>query len=189
MAARRTLEDAIPSLTADQAEDALGRLREADYRAEHPLVMALLGRLGETGGVRRRNRAAKWYDPEASGRDERRAARQAQGTVREQQAAYRSYVQGLAGDLEANTRGQAVTREQRGAQARGRGMSLEKILTSSPDTIRKHLSDESLEWLAREHGGPPLSFDAWRYAYLGARDARAVASWQRRTGGFFSEYG
>jgi hypothetical protein len=176
-------------LTADQTEDALGRLREADYAADNPLVVALLARLGETGGVRRRNRAAKWYDPEASGREERRAARQQHGTVREQQAAYRDYVRDLAAQLEQHTRGSQVTRQQKAAQARGRGMSTEKILTSSPDTIRRHLSEESLEWLAREHGGPPLSFDAWRYAYLGARDKRAVASWQRRTGGFFSEYG
>ncbi len=179
----------MPRLDADQAETVLGRLREADYGADHPLVQQLLERLQAAGGVRRRNKAAKWFDAEASGRDERRAARQQHGTKREQQAKFRDYLRSLAADLEANTRGHAVTRRQKAAQSTGRGMSVERILASNPDTIRKHLSDESLEWLAREHGGPPLSFDAWRYAYLGARDSTAVASWQRRTGGYFSEHG
>lgn len=179
----------MPALDADQAETVLSRLREADYADTDPLVASLLERLGETGGVRRRNRAARWFDREVSARDERRAARQQHGTLKQQQDQYRAYVRTLAGDLEANTSGQAVTARQRAAQGQGRGMSVERILTSSPDTIRKHLSSEALEWLAREHGGPPLSFDAWRHAYLGARDPRAVSSWQRRTGSYFSEYG
>lgn len=179
----------MPQLNADQVELALGRLREGDYGDDNPLVRSLLERLGETGGVRRKNRAAKWFDREASARDERRANRQQHGTQRDQQAAYRSYVSQLAGDLEANTSGQPVTARQRTKQGQGRGMSLERILTSSPDTIRANLSPEALEWLARENGGPPLSFDAWRYANLGARDSRAVASWQKRTAGYFSEYG
>lgn len=188
-AARRTLADAMPQLDADQAESVLSRLREADYPEDHPLVVAALARLGEAGGVRRRNRAARWFDPEVSARDERRADRQQRGTVAQQQADYRDYVRILAGQLEDATRGSAVTRQQKQKNARGRGMSIERILTSSPDTIRANLSDEALEWLARENGGPPLSFDAWRYANLGARDARAVASWQRRTAGYFSEFG
>lgn len=178
----------MPHLSADQAETVLSRLREADYPRDDTLVAAAMKRLEEAGGKRRANAVEKWWG-ESGDKAERRARRQQNGTVKEQQSAYREYVRSLAAELEANTRGSAVTREQKGAQARGRGMSLERILTSSPDTMRKHLSSESLEWLAREHGGPPLSFDAWRHAYLGSRDTTAVTSWQRRTGGFFSEYG
>lgn len=187
MQAREKLADAVPVLTADQAETVLGRLREADYAADDPLVVSLLARLGETGGVRRRNRAGKWFDAEASGREERRVQRQNAGTVAEQRQEYASYVEQLANRLEAATKGQVVTPRERELQARGRGMLVTDILTSNPATIRAKLSEEALRALGDE--GPPLSFDAWRYANLGARDRRAVASWQRRTGSYFSEHG
>lgn len=177
----------MPVLSADQAETVLGRLREADYPDGDPLVVSLLDRLGETGGVRRRNRAAKWFDPEASGREERRVQRQTAGTVAEQRQAYAGYVEQLANRLEAATKGQTVTPRERARQATGKGMMLADILTSNPDTIRAKLSEEALRELGES--GPPLSFDAWRYANLGARDKRAVASWQARTGSYFSEFG
>lgn len=181
--ARTTLADAVPALSADQAEAVLGRLREADYKGDDDLVRSLLERLGETAGVRRRNRAAKWFDADTSAREERRADRAAKGTVAEQRDAYRDYVEQRGRALEAATNGQYLTPRSRQAG----GWSTDRLLTSSPDTIRKHASEEALRWFA-EHG-TPLSFDAWRYANLGARDKRAVASWQRRTGGFFSEHG
>lgn len=173
----------MPVLSADQAETVLSRLREGQYRADDPLVASLLERLGETAGVRRRNRAAKWFDAATSERDERRAARQARGTAAQQRDAYRDWVERRGIALEEATRGQYLTPRARAAG----GWTTERLLTSSPDTIRKHASEEALRWFA-EHGSP-LSFDAWRYANLGARDKRAVASWQKRTGGFFSEHG
>jgi hypothetical protein len=169
-------------LTADQAEAALSRLREGDFGGDTPLVGALLDRLGETGGVRRKNRAAKWFDADTSGRDERRAARQQRGTVAEQRSAFRDYQAQLVDRLEAATRGQMLK-----PRAREAGVRTSDVLTMQPDAMRANLSEEALRWFG-EHG-PPLSFDAWRYANLGARDKRAVASWQRRTGGMFSEHG
>lgn len=181
-AAERTLRDALPQLTADQAETALSRLREAEYPPDNELVLGLLDRLGEASGVRRRNRAAKWFDAETSARDERRSARQQRGTVEEQREKFADYREQLELTLEAETRGQHLKPASREA-----GIRLANVLTMTPNGMRKHLSQEALEVLAKI--GPPLSFDAWRYANLGARDARAVASWKRRTSGYFSEYG
>lgn len=172
----------MPVLSADQAELALGRLREGDYGPDHPLVGALLDRLGETGGVRRKRAAAKWFDAEASGREERRADRQRNGTQAEQRAEFRAWRERQIDELEAATRGQLLT-----PRAREAGVTPEAVLDMSPEAMRANLSKEALEWFGQN--GPPLSFDAWRYANLGARDARAVASWQRRTAGYFSEYG
>jgi hypothetical protein len=173
----------VPNLSADQAETTLSRLREADYPAEDQLVQSLIARLGEAGGVRRRNRAAKWFDPEASAREERRARRQQVGTVAEQKAAYRDYIESRAREVEAATKGQHLNPRARESGA----ISLEQLLVSNPATIRRHASEEALRHFAE--AGVPLSFDAWRYANLGARDKRAVASWQRRTGSYFSEHG
>lgn len=169
-------------LDADQAETVLSRLREADYNGEDGLVRSLLERLGETGGVRRRNRAARWFDAEVSARDERRARRQQIGTVTEQRAAYRDYLEQTERQLEAATRGQMLT-----PRAREAGVRTAAVLTMTPAAMRKNLSEEALRHFGEV--GPPLSFDAWRYANLGARDKRAVASWQRRTGSYFSEHG
>lgn len=176
------MADAVPQLDADQAELALGRLREGDYAAENPLVMALLERLGETGGVRRRNAAAKWFRADTSGRDERRAARQQRGTVAQQRSRYHDYLEQLEQTLEGATRGQMLK-----PAAREAGVRTADVLTMTPAAMRANLSAEALEWFGKN--GPPLPFDAWRYANLGARDRRAVASWQRRTGGYFSEHG
>jgi hypothetical protein len=156
-------------------------LRDADYSGDNALVSTLLTRLEAVGGKRKANAARKWFSAE-SGRDERRANRQANGTLEDQRGEYGLYVQRLRERLEEGTRGNMLTRE-----ARAAGHNTEAILTSTPDTMRKHLSEESLRELAKI--GPPLSFDAWRYQNLGARDRRAVASWQRRTAGFFSEHG
>lgn len=171
----------MPTLTADQVETVLGRLREADYAGDTPLVQALVERMGEAAGVRRKNRVAKWFTA-ASERDERRATRQRAGTVAEQRAAYGEHVNDVERRLEAATRGQMLK-----PAARERGVRVEDVLRMSPAAMRANLSEEALRWFG-EHG-PPLSFDAWRYANLGARDRRAVASWQRRTGGYFSEHG
>ena len=149
-------------------------------------MTALLERLEATGGKRRAGAARRWFGA-AGDVAERRARRQDAGTVEQQREAYGAYVHELRDRLEAATRGQAVNAAMRSAQARGRGMTLEQILTSTPATMRKHLSEEALRALGDE--GPPLSFDAWRYKNLGARDRRAVASWQRRTAGYFSEHG
>jgi len=185
-AAHRTLRDNVRLLSADQAETVLARLREADYPGSDELVQAALDRLEQVGGKRRAKTVRGWWG-EAGERAERAAERQRMGTRAEQQTAYRDYVQQLAGQLEDATRGQTVTPRERARQARGQGMPLETILTSNPATMRSRLSEESLRALAEL--GPPLSFDAWRYANLGARDKRAVASWQARTGSYFSEHG
>ena len=145
-------------------------------------MASLIERLGQTGGVRRRNRAAKWFDPEVSARDERRQARVERGTVAEQKAAYRDYLERTERQLETATRGQMLT-----PRARESGVRTSAVLTMTPAAMRKNLSEEALRHFG-EHG-PPLSFDAWRYANLGARDKRAVSSWQRRTGSYFSEHG
>lgn len=171
----------MPVLSADQVETVLSRLREAGYGGDDPLVTSLVTRMGETGGVRRRNRVAKWFTA-ASGVDERRATRQQVGTVAEQRAAYAEHVNDVERRLEAATRGQMLK-----PAARERGVRVEDVLRMSPAAMRANLSEEALRWFG-EHG-PPLSFDAWRYANLGARDRRAVASWQKRTGGYFSEHG
>lgn len=175
-------------LDADQAEHALGRLREAGYDdAAHPTVAALLDRLEQLAGKRHTNRVRKWFDQEASAREERKVERQRVGSVKDQRVEYRAYINGLAGELEAATRGHVVTPEMRNRQARGRGMSVEDILASNPATIRAHLSDEAMQHLGENER--PLSFDAWRYAMLGARDSRAVESWTRRNAGYFGEWG
>jgi hypothetical protein len=179
--ARRKLGDAVTFMSADQSEHVLARLREADYSADHELVGSLLQQLERKGGKRKANAARKWFGAE-SAVDERRAQRQQNGTLEEQRGEYGLYVQRLREQLETGTRGNMLTR-----QARAAGMDTEAILTSTPDTMRKHLSEESLRELAKI--GPPLSFDAWRYQNLGARDRRAVASWKRRTAGYFSEHG
>lgn len=175
------------TLSADQAEHALARLREADYPMGHPTVAALLNRLEATAGKRNAARVRKWFDQEAQARDERRRVREQHGTVADQKVDYRAYLNGLATELEAGTRGNHVTREMRERQARGSGMSVADILASNPATMRKHLSDEAMQYLG-EHERP-LSFDAWRYVMLGARDARAVESWNKRQGGYFGEWG
>lgn len=184
--ARRALRDAAPRLSADQAERALSRMREASLPADNDTVAALLDRLEEAGGKRRAAKVRGWFG-KAGDVAERRARRQDVGTVKEQRSAYADYVRGLAARLEEVTKGQAVAAGTRSQHARGQGLSLEQILTSTPATMRKHLSEESLRALAEQ--GPPLTFDAWRYANLGARDSRAVASWQKRTGGYLSEHG
>lgn len=174
-------------LDADQAEHALSRLREADTPGDHPTVTALLDRLEATAGKRTAARVRKWFDKEASARDDRRRARQEHGSVKDQRGEYRGYLNGLARELETATRGNTVTREMKHRQATGRGMSLEDILASNPATIRAHLSDEAMQHVG-EHGRP-LSFDAWRYSMLGARDDRAVESWTKRQAGYFGEWG
>lgn len=179
--ARETLADAVPVLSADQAESALGRLREADYAGDDELVTRLLDRLGETGGVRRRNRAAKWFDAETSGRDQRRADRQQRGTLAEQRKQYEMDMAYMLDALEAGTNGHYL---KKGAPASVRGR---KILMANRATQERWLSEEALRWFA--DNGRPMPFDAWRYANLGARDSRAVASWQNRSEGWFSEFG
>lgn len=174
-------------LTADQAEHALAQLRTADRRGDDPVVRALLARLQETAGKRHTARVRKWFDAEASARDERRRSREQHGTLAEQHGDYQVYLHRLADELEAATRGHHVTREMRERQTRGGGMSLVQILASNPATIKKHLSEEAMQHLG-EHGRP-LSFDAWRYSLLGARDARAVESWAKRNAGYFGEWG
>lgn len=186
-AAQRRLADVVPRLTADQAEEVLGRLREGGTEDVTPTVAALLDRLETVGDKRRASAARKWFGD--SGRKAERAYQRAQnGTRAEQSREYRAYLEDLAGKLEDETRGSTVKRHIKWKQARGeQNVSTTDVLASSPDTIRARLSDEALEALAKL--GPPLSFDAWRYQMLGARDQRAVASFQRRTGSYFSEYG
>ncbi len=185
---RKALRDAAPRLSADQAETALSRLREGDFPEDDDTVRALLDRLEAAGGKRRANAARKWWG-ESGRQAQARADRQQSGTLAEQREEYGNYIADLAQQIESRGRGSGgVTRRVNGLQSRGdKGASLEAILTSSPATIRARLSDEALELLAEI--GPPLSFDAWRHEFKGARDPDAVRSHQRRTGGFFSEYG
>lgn len=175
------MTDAVPHLTADQSESALARLREAGYAGDHPLVAALVARVGDTGGVRRRNRVARWFGA-GSERDERRATRQQAGTVAEQHDKHRDYLEQYRIRLEAATRGQMLK-----PRAREKGVKTDDVLNMTPTAMRANLSEEALRFIGENQ--PPLNFDAWRYANLGARDRRAVASWQKRTGGFFSEHG
>lgn len=184
----------MPRLTADQAETVLARAREAGLDADHPLVVAGLERLEQTGGKRRTNAARKWFGADGDAA-ERRVSRGDAGTRQQQQQAYAEYVQGIADQLEEVNRGGNAVRRRQGDGAGSRSSrtgpdrpTTTAVLTSNAATIRARLSPESLERLA-ELGGPPLSYDAWRYEYLGARDARAVESYQRRTAGYFSEYG
>lgn len=168
-------------MTGDQAERALSRLREAGYPASYPTVAALLDRLETTDGKRRANAVRGWWG-KAGDVAERRTARSENGTAQEQRGAYRDYMEQLEMGLEAATNGQMLKPRSRGA-----GVRTADILTGNADTIRKHASEEALRYFAET--GPPLTFDAWRYANLGIRDKRATAAYQRRTGGFFSEHG
>lgn len=151
-------------------------------------MQALLDRMDAVGSKRQASKVRGWFGAKGDA-EQARADRLAAGTQAEQRDAYRDYIDQLAEKIEQRGRGSGgVTREVNGLQARGnQGAGLAAILTSSPATIRKRLSPEALELLAEV--GPPLSFDAWRHEYLGARDPRAVRSHQNRTGGFFSEYG
>lgn len=168
-------------MTGDQAERALSRLREADYPATDPTVSALLDRLEAVGGKRKANTVRGWWG-KAGADAERREAREKVGTRAEQQAAYRDYMEQLELRLEEATRGQMLT-----PRARQAGVRTAEILTGNPATIRANASEEALRWFGEN--GPPLSFDAWRYANLGARDKKAKDAHQRRTGGYFSEHG
>lgn len=188
------LVEVMPRLDADQAETVLARAREAGLDGESPVVSAALERLEQVGGKRRANAARKWFGAEGDAA-ERRATRADAGTRREQQQAYAEYVQDIAAQLEEVNRGGNAVRRRAGDGANRRSSvtgpdrpELGAVLTSNAATIKARLSPESLERLA-EIGGPPLPFDAWRYERLGARDARAVESYQRRTTGYFSEYG
>lgn len=182
LSARTALAQAAPRLTADQAESALARMREAGRDQDDDTVTALLDRLEQTAGKRRANAVRKWFGSTGDV-DERRATRQARGTVAEQREAYADYVEQEARRIEAATRGQTLNPRARAAGV----MTIDALLTANPATIRRHASEETLRYFGQN--GPPLSFDAWRYANIGARDARAVASWQRRTGSYFSEHG
>lgn len=185
----------MPRLNADQAETVLARAREAGLDSDSPVVSAALERLETVGGKRRANAARKWFGADGDAA-ERRATRGDTGTIKQQQQAYAEYVQDIAAQLEDVNRGGNAVRRRQGDGAGSRSTitggdgrpSLDAVLTSNAATIKARLSPESLERLA-EIGGPPLSFDAWRYERLGARDPRAVESHARRTQGYFSEYG
>lgn len=144
-------------------------------------MTALLDRLEAAGGKRRANAARKWFGA-AGDLEQRRHDRQTRGTVAEQRDEYAAYLDQLRHRMEGATRGQMLN-----PRARMAGMKTADLLTMNPATIRKHASEEALRFFGQH--GPPLSFDAWRYANLGARDSRAVASWQRRTAGYFTEHG
>lgn len=162
---------------------------DGDTPVIRQLVDALEGKDPKAARTWRRN-----LEPGKLAQDERRANRQAHGTIEKQKKAYAAWVESEIAALEDATNG--YTHSNAGLRRRMKAMRTQDqskarlptrmFYEGNVATVRANASDEALEWFA-EH--PPLPFDAWRYHYLGARDKKARDAWNGRQAGYLSEWG